>query len=199
MSYCLLCKSIIPIKPFPLCQHCWVTLPWYHASHSLEKQKKLFVFHYEKPIKYWLSQLKFHANLYYADLLGGLLAHAVSQKNSTLPECLIPIPLHKNRLRLRGFNQALEISKGVQNFLDIPVDFLALKRTIPTLPQTELSKSKRLLNPKNAFTAKPTLPYEHVALIDDIHTTGSTVEAACLALLKAAPTLRIQIWCCAAT
>ena len=100
------------------------------------------------------------------------------------PDLLIPIPLHKSRRRKRGFNQAELIARGLGKELGIPVSADSLLRTKKTSPQKELNDQERKSNLKNAFQlAKDNVKFKKILLIDDIYTTGSTIDAAASVLL----------------
>jgi len=92
------------------------------------------------------------------------------------PEVLIPVPLHRQRLMQRGYNQAFEIAKLLSRELAIPVDTKCLQRIRPTQAQAGLSAYKRQKNILKAFKASNQDDYQHVAVIDDIVTTGSTAN-----------------------
>ncbi len=98
---------------------------------------------------------------------------------------LIPIPLHKNRLRQRGFNQAEEIAKELSKYLAVPLAGGVLLRTRETKPQVDLSKEKREENVKGAFflAENSRIKGSKVLLVDDVYTTGSTMEE-CARVLK---------------
>ena len=101
-------------------------------------------------------------------------------------DAIIPVPVHPSRRRKRGFNQAEVLAKIVGERLGIPVKAELLRRTKKTLPQKELSVGERLKNLSGAFRADE-IPenIRRVLLVDDIYTTGSTIEA-CTRVLKAA-------------
>ena len=100
---------------------------------------------------------------------------------------LIPIPLYIKRLRWRGFNQAEEIAKELSKFLNLPVYSNCLIKTKKTLPQVELNHEQRKENIKNAFSVKKPelIKNKKILLIDDIYTTGSTMEEAAKVLKRA--------------
>lgn len=106
-------------------------------------------------------------------------------------DVLVPIPVHPSRLRTRGFNQAQELALGLSTLLGISVDSHILKRSKKTAPQKGLDPAARLKNLEQAFTVGPIPPHiRSVILIDDIYTTGSTIEA-CTRVLKAAGIERV--------
>jgi hypothetical protein len=95
----------------------------------------------------------------------------------------MPVPLHKKRRRARGYNQAELIAEGLGRAFEIPVDAASLIRKKNTVPQKELDRQGRMQNMKNAFMlADSFLPVRTILLVDDIYTTGSTLDAAAFAL-----------------
>jgi ComF family protein len=118
--------------------------------------------------------------------------------HSDLPEVIIPIPLHPRRLAERGFNQALELARPISKALRIPLAYRNFLRVRNTVTQTTLTKKYRAKNLKNAFVFKKYQAFNHVALIDDVVTTGCTVNEMSR-VLKKAGAKRIDVWCCART
>jgi len=117
---------------------------------------------------------------------------AISDK----PEQIIPVPLHAQRYHRRGFNQAIEIARPIARMLDIPLNLTCCRRTRNTAPQAQLSAKERKSNLKNAFSIVKAPAVNHVALLDDVVTTGSTVDELARALRKAGIE-RIDVWACA--
>lgn len=100
-------------------------------------------------------------------------------------DCMVPIPIHKKKQISRGFNQAEVLAKEVSRLLKIPVDAELLERIRKTLPQKELNEEERRKNLINAFQiTKKGVKYKKIILVDDIYTTGSTIDA-CSKVLKA--------------
>jgi ComF family protein len=110
-----------------------------------------------------------------------------------LPDCIVPMPLHAARLRERGFNQALEIARYAAASLGARVDARSLVRKLSTREQSGLSLESRRKNVRGAFEVIRPLPCGHVALLDDVVTTGSTAMAA-IDALKAAGAREIELW-----
>lgn len=100
-------------------------------------------------------------------------------------EVLVPVPLHRKREEKRGYNQAALIAEAMGKSLGIPVDCKLLKRIVHTKPQKELDSKERRANLRNAFALRKQNPYKRLLLIDDIYTTGATIEAAAAVLRKA--------------
>lgn len=112
-----------------------------------------------------------------------------------LPQVLIPVPLHRNRLKQRGFNQAWLIAKELSAQIGIPMDDSLLVRCVDTKAQAGLNGKQRRLNCADAFTLQRDNPYQRVALIDDVVTTGTTVNE--ISRLFAAHYTHVQTWCLA--
>lgn len=150
-------------------------------------------YHYALPISQFITQLKFQHKLYYAQVLADLLITKIERHAEGLPDCIIPVPLHKKRLRQRGFNQALEIARPIAKRYDIKLDAYCCTRVISTAPQMEQDKKTRQKNIHNAFKVAPDFQYKHVAIIDDVMTTGQTVNELARVLRKQGAE-RIQVW-----
>lgn len=199
IDLCVACENDLPIIQYG-CSLCGVSLP---ISQNLCGQclqhfpcfdKTIVLFSYEEPITKLIIDLKFHHQLIYAKILGLLMARKLN--TTALPECIIPVPLHKKRLRERGFNQALEIAKPISKILNIPIDRYSAQRTRETEPQSLTHAKERKKNVKNAFQIKPTFKANHVAIVDDVMTSGHTVNELSQALKKAG-VKQIDIWCAA--
>ncbi len=139
-----------------------------------------------------IIQLKFSEGLHLAN---SLTTHLIEhfRQSKPLPEVLLPVPLHRKRLLDRGYNQAFEIARILSRLLDIPLDTRSLLRIRHTESQSGLSASKREKNILNAFAYEPVEVYTHVAIVDDIVTTGSTANEIAKTLRRAGVT-NIEIW-----
>jgi ComF family protein len=139
-----------------------------------------------------LIQLKFAESLHLANSLASSVIHYF-RDSKPLPEALLPVPLHRNRLLTRGYNQAFEIARTLSHMLDIPVDTSALCRIRDTDSQAGLSANQRQKNILRAFAYKASKPYSHVAIVDDIVTTGSTANEITRTLHRAGVE-HVEIW-----
>lgn len=153
-------------------------------------------YHYAPPINQFITRLKFNNRLYYANILAELLIKQLNKNSEQLPECIIPVPLHPSRLRHRGFNQALEIARPVAKQYRIKLDPFCCSRVIATSPQMSQDKLARKNNIKNAFKVKPGFNYKDIAIVDDVMTTGHTVNELAR-VLRANGARRIQVWAAA--
>lgn len=206
LDLCADCEQYLPwLKQ--ICRYC--AMPLIHPSHTvcgrcLTKpfpfHKTCILFSYTSVLQRFITGLKFHGRLLYAEILGQLLAEHLKKRyqGEKWPQVLIPVPLHAQRLRERGFNQCIEIARPIQRSLTIAVDYKSCIRIRPTLAQSGLSASQRIVNLENAFRIKFDREYEHVALLDDVMTTGQTlIELG--RLVYQAGVKRIDVWCCART
>lgn len=152
-------------------------------------------FAYAPPLDRLVPRLKFHGELAAGRLMGRLMAEAFADQ--PLPDALVPVPLHRRRLRERGYNQAREIAAPLARQLGVPLREGLLQRIRHTQPQSRLDADARQGNVDDAFavTVSGQLP-AHVVLVDDVMTTGATLHAAAWALREAG-VRRVDAWVCA--
>ena len=112
------------------------------------------------------------------------------------PQALLPVPLHPNRWRERGYNQALELARPIAQRLGIRLLPNALQRLRDTPQQAQLALPQRQRNIRAAFAVPQALALQHIAIIDDVMTTGSTANEIAR-VLRAAGVKRVQVWVCA--
>lgn len=167
---CLGCAAVLT-QPVPLCGKCIIAPP----PHQLITGTP-----YITPIKQLISALKYRGNYHIAAELSYLLVRRVNQliqqQLIEKPDFIIPIPLHMKRLRQRGYNQANLIATTLSMQLDIPI-LDCVTRRLNTPPQTQLNAKDRQHNLVNAFELNRTIPSGKIALVDDVYTTGATMEA----------------------
>jgi ComF family protein len=106
---------------------------------------------------------------------------------------LIPVPLHDARLRERGYDQAQALAREVGRRLDISVDWHGCRRVRATAPQSGLDRVSRQRNVRGAFAVTKPPGVDHVAVLDDVMTTGATVGALVTAL-KRVGVARVDVW-----
>lgn len=183
---CPTCALPLPI-PVPACGACLRRSPPLNAVHA--------AFVYARPLDRLLPRFKFHGDLAAGRLLGQWMVDAFIALPR--PGAVIPVPLHRTRLRDRGYDQALELAKPIARAFALPLVRDALLRHRPTAPQSELDARARRRNVRNAFAVADRLRLPaHVVLVDDVMTTGATLHAAAKALRRAG-VQRIDAWVCA--
>jgi ComF family protein len=214
--YCLLC-GLMPTTD-GLCFACEEALPWQQTvcpqcaqpmpenilcgdclryKHCYDQI--IAPLRYEQTVRYLITQFKFHEQLICADLLSVLLIkHLSAHPDFVQPDLLLPVPLHRVRMKHRGFNQALELSKSLAAALSIPLDRKILYKKEDSAPQSSLDFKTRKKNIKNRFGLSGKVAGLHVAIIDDVVTTGSTVNEIA-ALLKQNGALRVSVYAVART
>lgn len=204
MSLCDPCREDLPTLK-NACEQCGI--PLNVSSNSVCGQcikippavdYTLSLYHYQIPMDYLITELKFNQQLPHAAILGQLLlARIIELQNSDdLPDVILPVPLHKSRLIKRGFNQSLEISRPVAKYFDIPIETRMVSRNKPTRAQTDLNASQRKKNVRGCFELQKQpekLANKHVVIIDDVVTTGSTTNELAL-LLKKSGVEKVGVW-----
>ncbi|MGN0335861.1 MAG: ComF family protein [Lachnospiraceae bacterium] len=145
------------------------------------------VFAYDEVMKQSIYRFKYHNRREYAAFYAEEMYRVFAKTlNCWKPEVILPVPMHAGKKRKRGFNQAELVAAELGKLAKIPVDTGALVRKKKTVPQKELTRSDRKRNLKDAFlfAAPKDKKYERVLLIDDIYTTGATLDAVSEVLRK---------------
>lgn len=126
---------------------------------------------------------KKETGIYLGKMFGRELQQTVWAKDLN---AIIPVPLHAKKQAARGYNQSIYITQGISDVLKIPVLDKTIHRTRHTESQTHKNRAERIANMQNAFIVKDnkTLSGKHILLVDDVLTTGATIESAALEILK---------------
>lgn len=192
-SPCRRCSTPIQANMTGLCRTCQQARVFIDSSH--------IPFKYETPIKQLIHEFKFNANLISGKTLADLFINSLSNKfhnKQDYPKALIPVPLHRSQVRQRGFNQSLFIAKHISKKTGIPVLNRHIKKTRNTAAQHELSGSQRIKNLDNAFAMSKPISLQHVAIVDDVVTTTTTVNKIA-EILKQHDVVRVEAWALART
>ncbi len=154
---------------------------------------------YEYPLTTQIHALKFSAGRSLGRALGLMLAEQLAGRPETEAiEALVAVPLHRRRLLERGYNQALEIARPVAAELKLPLLLRGIERSQPTRPQSRLAVHERHTSVMNAFSVSRRLDGGSIAIIDDVITTGATVNSLAGALYEAGASL-VEAWAVART
>lgn len=202
-SICPGCTNDLPwLKQ--VCQHCSLPLTETNNKHPVCAQclkkapsydKVCAAFFYQFPVNLMIMQAKFNNKVHYLNLLAQLLLPRLQA--STRPEILVPVPMHRQRLLQRQFNQAAIISRCLSHHTGVPSHNKLLLKTSNTEQQSQLDAAQRQRNLRNSFSCQQTPP-QHVAVIDDVVTTGTTANEIARTL-KRAGCGRVDIWTLART
>jgi ComF family protein len=219
-SFCVLCDSLV-FRTISLCESCENDFPLLEnacqtcglplnienknntfCGHCLQGESSVdytrCLYHYQAPLDYLITNLKYKQQLSYAAILGDLLLRRLQkleQWEEGVPDCIIPVPLHRGRLVKRGFNQSLEIVRPVAKKLNISIDVKTVRRKRQTLAQADLNAVQRNTNVKGCFEiqSQKAVNYHHVVIIDDVVTTGSTINELAKQL-KQSGVQKVGVW-----
>lgn len=213
-QHCALCGSGTPNRL--LCAGCDADLSHYRApacpicalptpcgevcgaclQHPPAFDRTLAAFSYHFPIDRLLHDFKYSGNLALTEILAEPLAQLAA--GHPKPDLLMPMPLHPGRLKERGFNQSLEIAKPISRWLDTPLTADACQRTRDTPTQAGLKWMERRRNVRGAFACDLDLSGKKIAVLDDVMTTGATLNEISR-ILKSQGASEVSAWVVART
>lgn len=212
---CILCASHQG-GSIGICQDCLEDLPWHYASQCpqcgqisnglicgsclnspphFDATKALFTYDY--PVDKLLQHYKYRESLHLANTFATLWLDKNPSKNSAI-NLIVPMPMHATRLKQRGFNQALEIAKVISKKTKIALDYHACNRTKLTPPQASLPFKDRIKNMRGVFACEKNLQGMNIALIDDVMTSGASLNELAKTL-KQAGAANVECWVIART
>jgi ComF family protein len=140
---------------------------------------------YQHPIDHFIHQLKFYGRLAHAWLLGCLLTKHLAARLSLLPDCIVPAPPHPHQIRARGFNQTLELARQIGRRLQVPIDYRTTRRNRHADSQLKLPAKAPQKNIRGACKIADEYNARRVAILNDVVTTGATVNELARMLKKA--------------
>ena len=200
---CLDCLHDLP-RITPACRRCALPTQGQDGlicgrcqKHPPAFDTTLAAFAYRFPLNQLIPLIKYHQQTAQLGWLAAALADCVRSQDGALPQALIPVPLAPSRLRRRGYNQAALLAQRLGAALGIALDQRSLSKPRETAHQMELRGKARRRNLKGAFAWRGPA-YAHVALIDDVMTTGTTVNEISK-VLKRAGIQRVDVWVLART
>ena len=214
---CTLCASYDG-GTLSLCESCLKNLPWHNAkqcpqcslnsdgrtcgsclaaSPSFDATHPLFT--YDFPLDRLLQQYKYKETIQLANTFATMLQQKLSQQQSTRNiDVIIPMPMHDKRLQERGFNQALEITRKLAKLIKLPLDYDVCHRVKLTPPQASLPLKERSKNIRGVFNCQKDLKGLNVAIVDDVMTTGASLDELAKTL-KQAGAAHVECWVIART
>lgn len=194
---CAACKALLIYVKEPYCKKCGKPVAEKEQEYCFDCSRReyrydsgLALFVYDQTMKNSIAAFKFHGKKEYADFYVEEMAAKLGERIlAKKPDVLIPVPVHRKKKRFRGFNQAELLASGLSRTLGIPMDSRLLVRIRNTAPQKEVNGKERMKNLECAFglcadAERVLSDYRHIMLVDDIYTTGSTIEACSRVLLS---------------
>jgi ComF family protein len=206
---CIACAQPLPKSERCLCLDCQVTLPetdFHNTSPNiftarfdgrvpLEAATSLFFFTKKSRTQHLIYQIKYHDKREAAVELGRLLGEKMAQSSSFKGiDYIIPVPMHPTKQRWRGYNQAEMFANGLSDALNVAVETKVLRKVKMTVSQTKVSRTERLGNTKDVFelTQPHFLKGKNVLIVDDVMTTGATLESCAIAITEKLPDVKIS-------
>ena len=211
---CILCLATTPHDQL-LCQHCAEELPRndygcrrcgkpmpvsVEECGDCQKSRPAFdyvhtLYRYQPPVDQLVQQLKYNSKLHLARLFGEKLREASPGwiRETGTPDLIVPVPLHRSRIRKRGFNQSIEIARTTAKFIGVRLEVDAVTRIRKTDPQTDLPLERRKQNIRGAFAVDTSLKDLSVVVVDDVVTSGHTVNELAR-VLKRAGASKVGVW-----
>ncbi|HHC74309.1 MAG TPA: ComF family protein [Thiothrix sp.] len=205
---CEPCRAELPYNT-SACAFCALPLPHYlskHQTHCGRCAKEIWEvdqifspYRYADGMKYLISAFKFGKRLAFTALLAELFLQQLTEASLPPVDYLLPIPAHPKRLHQRGFNQSHELAKYLAQSLNLPLLDHTLQKQESTVAQASLSAKQRQQNLQHVFHLQKTLPaHARLAIVDDVITTGSTINAVAKHLRQGGAT-HLQAWSLART
>jgi ComF family protein len=196
---CAECDGDLPRLPDALCPRCALPSPRGELcgrclSNTPSYDATVAALSYEFPADALVSAFKFRGEL----ALAGTLAQALLARPAPAVERIVAVPLSAERLKTRGYNQALELARKLARATGIALDIAACERQKDCAPQSDLPLAERAKNVRGAFRCAGDVRGRSIAVVDDVMTTGATLDELA-ATLKAAGAARVVNWVVART
>ncbi len=206
---CLACEEPLPKTERCLCLECQVTLPEtnfhdklpnrftlrFDGRVQLQAAASLFFFTRKSRTQHLIHQIKYHDKREAAIELGRVLGEKLIKSTAFQGiDCIIPVPMHPTKQRWRGYNQAEMFANGLADAMKIDVDTTTLRKVKMTVSQTKMSRSERLENTKEVFEVfnSTVLRGKNVLIVDDVMTSGATLESCAVAITEKTPDVKIS-------
>ena len=206
---CIACEQPLPKSEHCLCLNCQLTLPETHFHETtpntftarfdgrvrLEAAAALYFFTQKSRTQHLVHQIKYNdkreAAVELGRVLGKKLAHSAVFQGI---DCIVPVPMHPTKQRWRGYNQAEMFADGLSDSMNVDVNTTALQKVKMTISQTKMNRLERLANAQEVFelTNPKALTGKNILIVDDVMTSGATLESCALAITKALPDVKIS-------
>lgn len=188
---CLNCVHDLPVNEFPRHHMNPVEMAFWGRI-PIQQAYSFLTFSKQGKAQKIIHAIKYHKLPGLAQLTGNLFGKELIRQNRLHNvDAIIPIPLHQRKLKSRGFNQSEELGMGISKVTGIPLELDVLKRTVFSDTQTRKSRIDRWLNVEHIFEVQKKLTSKHYLLLDDVITTGATIESAGQHLISAGAKLSV--------
>jgi ComF family protein len=199
-NLCVVCNHHLVNQEELICTKCLYNLPktnfhkaidnpvsqLFWGRTKVEYATAYFTFNKGSRYQHMMHKFKYHGNKEIGFVLGRSFGNQIRNSVFSEIDVIIPVPLHKSKLKKRGYNQSEWIGKGLSEALHKPLDTKSFIRAVATETQTRKSRFERWKNVENIFkiTNTEALEGKHILMVDDVVTTGSTLEACANVLLE---------------
>lgn len=201
-SLCIACFKEPKIRNGHFCTDCLLHMPYtdhfiikenqvmqkFYGRVDIEFAAAVLYFTSSGPVRNMLHQLKYNRERAVGIIMGNIAGeHCLKSPFFSKPDFMVPIPLHPSKEYKRGYNQSYIFGEGIRQVVDIPLSKTILIKTTKTDSQTGKSRSERILNVRSGFhvAGNDDVRGKHILILDDVVTTGATVEAASMVLKEA--------------
>lgn len=187
---CPECEKILKPVGHPRCYKCGKPVEQGEYCRDCQKQHHIFdqgrgIFVYDSRMRRSVTRYKYYGCREYGDFYAkAMYRYAWRELQEWKPDLIVPVPVHKSKERFRGFNQAAYLAERVSRYTGIPVDVGIVQKVIKTKSQKKLNAFQRRKNLEKAFRVTGDVAGKDVLVIDDVYTTGSTIDAMASCLKK---------------
>lgn len=179
---CYICKAILDEENY-ICKDCYMYLPHLKNNtldYNIHLKSVYSLFSYEEKVKEMIHDLKYNRKHHLSDVIGSIMADFIKQNNLKI-DYIVPIPMHSEKIKERGYNHSYLIAKKIEEILNIKVKNCLIK-TRNTKSQVLLNRQERWYNIKGSIKSNFKYKGKNILLIDDVVTTGATAYFSALAL-----------------
>lgn len=187
---CPECEEILKPVGHPRCYKCGKTVEQGEYCRDCQKQKHIFdqgrgIFVYDSRMRRSVTRYKYYGCREYGDFYAkAMYRYAWRELQEWKPDLIVPVPVHKSKERFRGFNQAAYLAERVSGYTGIPADAEIVQKVLKTKSQKKLNAFQRRKNLEKAFWVTGDVAGKDILVIDDVYTTGSTIDAMASCLKK---------------